>query len=705
MGAPAGAPARTARPERRGGSAQIAVLGVCGACVLTALLVFGVRLDEAIRYICFELGFALAPGLALLTVLARRPRPLADTIAIAWPLGLAAEIGCFLLAAALGERWLLALYPAILLAACAPVLWSARAELRLPSPRWGRPVAAETAPAVLLLVAASAWVVSLVLFAPSPLPREAGSVSYYPDLMFHLSLAAEMLHHWPFLDPSVSGQSLHYHIFANVDMAAAAQVTRVDLATILMRLQPAALISLIGVQLFALGRKVGGNATMGLVAATLGLLAGELSFSGTAVFGGGASVLGFLYSPSYELGAVFFLAILMLLVEALAQQARPRGWWPALGLLALAAAGAKSSVVPVVAGGLCLFMLGAAGTRGGRLAEDARKLAVVLVAGAVLYVLLYRGGGQGVVLKPLDFLSYTDLASLYRQAGRSPAHVLASAVAVLVVLCGSLMALAGIALERSRWCSRAAASSPERLLMCMLAASLPPFLLLGVPGDSELYFLVYGYLAAVIVSAAGVVKAAAGMRSWPAARAGRPHVPVRAAVLAAVALTVPAGAYQLTAPTLERWLHGLPAAKASGESFDRGMTAGLWRGLLWVRTHTQPSTVIAVNNHYLEDDRDSRYFYYSAIAERRVFLQSWEYTPKGYEYLSRGLTSTPFPTLLRLNEAAVADASPAAIATLRSRYGVGYILIDRRHGPVAAGLSRVARVVYANPDVTVYRIT
>jgi hypothetical protein len=253
---------------------------------------------------------------------------------------------------------------------------------------------------VLSVTLGATLVVALALFAPSPLPRTISSASYYPDLIFNVSLAAELLHHWPFMNPSVSGVPLHYEIFSNVDMAAVAQITRLDLATIAMRLQPTFLIGLAGTQLFALGRKVGGSQAAGLVALTLGLFAGELNFSWRVLAGGGASALGGLYSPSYQLGAVFFLAVLLVLVNHLARATeRPTAFhWLALGTLSLGAIGAKATVVPVLAGGLALFMLGPAiGRRGFRLKAirvgDFCGLVVVVVAGTVGYVLLYRGGG------------------------------------------------------------------------------------------------------------------------------------------------------------------------------------------------------------------------------------------------------------------------------------------------------------------------
>ncbi len=72
--------------------------------------------------------------------------------------------------------------------------------------------------------------------------------------------------------------------------------------------------------------------------------------------------------------------------------------------------------------------------------------------------------------------------------------------------------------------------------------------------------------------------------------------------------------------------------------------------------------------------------------------------------VSLGRTGTPFPRLLALGNAAILRASPAAAATLRRRYGVGYLLIDRLHGAASPSPARIARVVYTNPAVTVLRL-
>lgn len=459
MSSDARAPARDRSP------AALALTGACAGIVFVVLLASGVTISSVFLFLGFQGAYALVPGLLSSFALLGKPRSLLDGLAIAWPLGLACQIGFFVLAAAVGQRWLFVVFPVAFVIPAVPLLWRRRARL---SPRWRvslrRTVAPAAAIVVLLVTVGASFVVFLTLFAPSPLPREIHSVRYYPDLVANVSLAAELLHHWPFANPSVTGVALHYNIFTNIDMAATAQVTHLELATIVMRLQPTFLIGVIAVQLFVLGRKVGGGLAAGLITVAIGLFAGELNFSQIDLAGGGIPVLGGLYSASYQIGVVFFLAILIVLVDRLwpASGGSRAHHWLALGVLSLGATGAKVSILPVVAGGLALFVVAQLVTcRRMRVRAsgvvDVRGLLIVLAAAAFGYLLIYRGGGHGQSFGALDFLSYTGFASIYRYASHSAIYALVACVAAVVTLCGLLASLVGVVFVRDRWWQGASA--------------------------------------------------------------------------------------------------------------------------------------------------------------------------------------------------------------------------------------------------------
>ena len=530
-----------------------------------------------------------------------------------------------------------------------------------------------------------------------------------------------------------------------------------------MRLEPTFLIGLIAVELFALGRKVGGSLAAGVTTLILGMFAGEVNFSWLDLANGGIPALGLLFSPSYQLGAVFFLAVCTVLIDRTALATRGSRFSHALvlGILSFGAVGAKASVIPILAAGLALFILGQVPLHGAKFKairlSNIGSFAIIAAVGIAGYVLIYSGGGEGLTLKPLNFLAYTGFASVYRQASHSPFHALLAIVGATIVLCVLLLSLIGALFIRTRWLPLRAASSAERLLLCMFAASLAPFVLIAVPGDSQVYFIAYGFLAASVVSAAGITTAmralglgtadllrpglicGAGVlaviiglwrgrstvalvpaygflacivivtvwllrrRTSAATASGHQFLALGAVVL--VCLTVASEVFEQTAPSIDRWLRGEHAFQPSGVGVHHGVTTDLLRGLEWVRDHTPASAVIAINNHDVAGEDGSRYVYYSAFSERRVFLESWQYTSQAARYASLGRTETPFPRLLAINDAAVLHASPAAISLLHDRYGVRYILIDRHHGPPASpNLDRLAQIVYSNPDVAVLRI-
>jgi hypothetical protein len=148
----------------------------------------------------------------------------------------------------------------------------------------------------------------------------------------------------------------------------------------------------------------------------------------------------------------------------------------------------------------------------------------------------------------------------------------------------------------------------------------------------------------------------------------------------------------------EVWDTLLDRQWAMDSSDNRGMTAALYRGLLWVRAHTTTCDILAVNNHSTSArEVDSIYFYYSAFSERRVFLESWSYTPGGT------YNRQPFPARYALNNRAVILGEPRALRELASM-GVGYVLIDKLHGTGAREPADVSRLVFSNSALDVYRL-
>jgi hypothetical protein len=127
-------------------------------------------------------------------------------------------------------------------------------------------------------------------------------------------------------------------------------------------------------------------------------------------------------------------------------------------------------------------------------------------------------------------------------------------------------------------------------------------------------------------------------------------------------------------------------------------------GLLWLRARTSPNAVIAVNNVSNLQYPSYRYFYYSAFSERQIFLEGFDFTPA----FSLGATRASVRELkrrLELTDRIFRDGSASAIEAAQRKYGVDYLLVDRRdtlpHHPPPAS---IARLVFSNADVQIYVI-
>jgi hypothetical protein len=176
---------------------------------------------------------------------------------------------------------------------------------------------------------------------------------------------------------------------------------------------------------------------------------------------------------------------------------------------------------------------------------------------------------------------------------------------------------------------------------------------------------------------------------------------------AAVAGTVILGA--LNTPldwfphVIGRWADGKPAYSQEYS----GLTSALHEGLTWVRENTGANDVLVVNNHSLQPDgRDSKYFYYSAFAERRVVLESWDYTERtaARGHFSLPEAQSPFPHRLALSDAVFRHGDERAARTLAREYGARYFVADKLHGPATPAFTRLFPAVFSNEDVAVHDV-
>jgi len=755
---------------------QLAV-ALIGSALLTVWLVSGVPVGDILRFIAFEALYVLLPGCLLYALLSRAPLAKLLVLAIGWPLGYALEIGMFALTAALHIRSLFTFLPLLAAATLGPCVLYKRRRSQLGT-GGGRRVSHDWLAGVRdhgveSLLAAGAIAIALALmafrfFATYPLPEHAGSVFYFLDNVEYVSLAAEALHHWPISEPFLAGHPFRYYTGVFIHIAAIKQVTGVPLAITVLRLIPATTVLVAALQFWCLGATLGRSRWTGPVTVALLIVIENMKLypTHTKVFGV-ALFSEFAWSPTYGLGVIFLLGMLILLRTELlgAGTIGSFGSLVMLGILVLGASAVKTTAIATLVGGLGLFWLWRLVT-----AKVDRLLSyslIVSLVGLVAMYLLLLAGSSGpaatyTAFAPLDFLKYTVFgATLTSHPGAVP---LIGAAVVMVVwkllpVAGALWPLRG----------RGESSPYVGLALAVFVVGFVVYVLMGSPAGNESYFIWYGYIALIPVAAASLVtvwsevpadarkailRASATVLAVGLVITGATQILSASGALAGArtafwylwhggTLAVVGALVLLWALRLQRWLEPGTSSRrarlgacavlmlatlgcatsivlAVPQTWDTlrdrqkvprnspshaGMTAALYRGLVWVRNHTGRCDVLAANTHDVRAAAssarttvDSGYFYYSAFTERRVLLESWIVTVEGQH------GEQPYPALYALNSEATLEGEPAAIRAL-ARKGVSYILIDKSHGGDVPRPSGVSRLVFSNSALDVYRVT
>ncbi len=733
-------------------------VGAALACLGVVLeLAYGTPLLDVLRYAGYELAFVLLPG--VLAVRALRPSAwiTLPTFALGWALGYVLEVIAFNLTAAAGARGLFLVYPVVVIAAA--VGWIRRSRREGEPPVRGPRLTSRELIAVGGVCALTMLYVGLPLFSETRLPG-SGSVNYNQDYAWAISLAADLKHHWPLADPNVSGEGLPYHFFFNAHVAAASQVTGIDVPTIFLRLFAIPMAACLALQLVMAGLVLFRSAAVGVLASGLSLLVGQMQLDARTAFLYHVPFFGvyFIYllsSPSFFFGLLFFVPLAVLVGEGIANE-RSRPSVPALvllGLFIVGASDAKVTILPGVIVSLGIFGLWCLLKRRPIPAVVSFGGAMAVVTVGLLYLVQYRGHSNGIAFdltSGYDVVNDMPAIRLIKDGIESasphfPGDSVLSLIAYPLGLAGLLAPqLIGIWFVLR---GRAGAVEPVHVwLLSLLASGLLAFLFVADLGQgTQLYFLFYSVTAGSILAAVGWH---AAWKTRPEALRGdrlrRTVLPVAGAIclliaapfviglddgddpdryvllylgfaallgLSYVVLRRRAGggtaALVVAAAVVAVGMIGAPVDRIvpaltdrAAESDERtGLTPGLHDGLAWVRDETPTDSVIAV------DAPGIFAFSYAAFAERRTFLGGWGYSQRsrddGFQEVAAG-TSNPFADRLALNAAAF-SADPGAVKAMRADHDVRYLIVDLVNGPpvVLESLSQLGEPVYENDDVLV----
>jgi hypothetical protein len=390
-----------------------------------------------------------------------------------------------------------------------PAVASTSADARLPA-RFGWALAA------VCLVAVA--YIAFTFFPDNALPG-GHSVNYFQDFPWAISIAGDAKHHWPIQDPSVAGEPFPYHYFVHIDLAAASQVTGLDLAVIFFRLFMLPLVVLFVLQLVAAGQSFARSAYTGLIAAGLALFVGEMQLDGRQnplfhMSFGNVFLTDIFVSPSFLFGLVIFVPLIILVGEritARGEAARP-GDWLLVALFIVGASDAKVAILPLVLGALLLY----AGWSW--LVERRIPLAVwsaaalaLLVSGTV-YLIQYQGWPSGFHVDLLAGYHFFDsqLAVLLIRTGLRdalPTFPGSGGVVSFLGILFSFLGLLGPQLVGLVWIFRHQGhrlDAGQAWLFSLLGAGLIALLAFSGARGEQGFFFFLGLVAGYVLSAEGL---------------------------------------------------------------------------------------------------------------------------------------------------------------------------------------------------------
>jgi hypothetical protein len=716
------------------------------------------------------LGLGLiVPGMLIWRAARMRSSSLIEDLAGGLVVGYAGEFLAYLPARAAGAPYLVVVWPiAVMLTfACVPRLrqfWRRDPTAARPPWWWSWLVAAACA----FLVA---W--SAATFFRSHGLSGKGMSSPFVDMPYHLALAGELKHHVPPVVPFVTGEPLAYHWFVYADVAATSWVTGIEVQTLMYRLSVLPMMMAVAVLVAALATRLTGRWWAGPAAVAAAYLCtppDPYPWANTPV--NGASNLAVTWvSPTNAFGKAILVCLVLVLVDVLrpAADEAPRGArrlrWLIVIMLSVLAAGAKSSLLPVLLGGL-LLVVAVHALVARRLHRRALAAAWIAASCLAFAIVVIFGGqpGAGRLVSPLEAVSTVAQGAGVTGDALPATAVQVALLAITIMAWG--MTWAGVFGLRPT----GARYDPAVILVAGVAVAGPLIALLTFfPGHGQAYFFQASspFLAVLAVAGlAAVMPLGSRVAGWGVALA----VLCGAAVLAAPTLGPGALVPALTdravgaqvAALLTPWIlpvtalavagvvlflvgRRLPAVRAAALAMVLAMAMGFglpsivrlisnvfvaaqhpWQPKIyadglpaippdlvpaarWLRDHSDPDDLIATNAHCRTmPPCDNRHFSISAYAERRVLVEGWGYTARSIaESVREGIdfahVAYDKPALLAANDAAFTTPSAATVNKLRDRYRVRWLVVEQR-GATAPDLSPYATLRWHSAHYSIYEL-
>ncbi|TDW97936.1 hypothetical protein [Kribbella sp. VKM Ac-2566] len=625
-------------------------------------------------------------------------------------------------------------FAALLMPALALGMWRGLPRRKLPerpTPWWSM------AGAMVAVGVAAAWFVRV----GSQLVPLDGSDALRPnsDTPHNLALAGEVTHHFPPKIPYADGGWLTSHWAAYEHIASTHWITSVPLDVLTHRMVPFAWILLTVLGAAAVGMLLTGRAVAAPIAAGLVVAGGDLVAWPWAVsdrvFADGPFSLGGLTSPSQAFSTVLLLpliAVTALLLRRRAGTTRAELFrlFVAAGVLVAALALTKATTLPVYATGLAVAWIYLT-VRKGRLNLRALVLGVGVAAAYTLtFFVVLRGAASSVRFDPgATFESLAD-----RMGGGS-----AVAVIAVVVVVGWAMPVVGALLIRRR----VARDPMVVFLVAGFVAAVLGASLLADRGDTQLFFVRTGFVFGVLLATWGLgslerrqywvagIAIAIGVAAiyWGRYRSPKSCTTAncfgQGLAVALVIAVLGIGVFGLVLRGSRRTWAVIAVAVLVGTTVSptvasvrrfanppltsyKSIAPGGIEAARFIRRNSGSNDRIATNVH-CHQPRASHCqtgsYWIAGYAERRVLVEGWAYRARVDDSYPAGVQGPYWnQDELRLNDEVFSNPSRQLIETLRTTYGVQWLLLDERVSAPPKNLDKLTELRFQLGTVRVYQI-
>ncbi|WP_433014290.1 hypothetical protein [Kribbella sp. CA-294648] len=564
------------------------------------------------------------------------------------------------------------------------------------------------------------------------------------DAARNLALAGELTHHFPPELPYASGRPLTSHFAVYDHLASAHWITSVELDVLTFRMAPFAFLLLTVLGAAAVGVVLTGRAVAAPIAAGLTVAAGDLTAWPWAVdsrlFNDGPFSMGQFSHPSQAFSTVLMLpliAVTALLLRRKPTQTRAQvsALLVAAGILIAALSATKASALPVYAAGLAAAWVYLT-VRAGR--PNLRALALGAGVAAwygFMFLVVLRGKPSTVEFQPAK--TFRHMMDVMTAQHTTAALVV---IAVIVALGWLLPAVGALLIRR-----REPRDPMVVLLLVSLISSVVAAGLLYDSGQTQVFFARSGFIYGVLLATWGLgsldrkqyyVAAPSMLIGAAAIYWGRyrsddscttANCFAQPLVVALVIALIGAGLLVLSR-RLKRQLWAVvgvgvalgltvsPTMESLKEFAATPLTAyesiapGGIEAARFIRRNSGPNDLIATNIHCRQAGVDrclTGSYWLAGYAERRVLVEGWAYTQRVDDsYAADEKVQGAFwnPERRRLNDEAFTAPTRQVLETLRTQYGVQWLLADERVGTPPEQLERLTQLRFHYGTVRVYQL-